>query len=377
MRISFYDEDLSHLARAAFWAISFNRSGLSFLARASPPFLPPSLPRATAAGFFLRGGSLAGSVGGDDSVSDSPAASSTMARASWLMSRGLDFLLDRLGMTVVCHGFRWLASFPSWLAVLSLAKVMNAPERFAAWLSTHEHHDRRFGYVYRYHPRSNAHSIILCTYILEDLLAQCPALQVQASRGEVAFGINLSYIWPTTQKAKNLDLAVGPPATPILLGKMVEVKSLGDVFLACEAKSVMTEHVKSQPRVYDELSSSHEIVHQGRAEAIAAGITVVNIATTFASPTRQTPAAPLYISLHAQPDVTERMVRHLRGLPIREHIGQVGFDAYCTIVVECDNQSGATLWDGPPAPQPRDRDHYETFIERLARFYTERFSIIH
>jgi hypothetical protein len=306
-------------------------------------------------------------------ASDSPVASSTMVRASWLMSVGFDFLLDRLGASVVWHSFRCCASVTSCARVSSLTNVMNAPEKFAAWLSTHEHRDRRFGHIYRYHPRSNAHSIALCTYILEDLLAQCPTLQAQASRGEVAYGINLSYIWPTTQKAKNLDLVVGRPATRILLGQMVEVKALTEVFVACEAKSVMTEHAKSQPRVYDELSSSHEIVHQGRRDAIAAGITVVNIATTFVSPTRQTPAARLHISSHVQPDVTERMVRHLRGLPIRDQIGQVGFDAYCTMVVDCDNQEGASLWEGPPAPQPGDRDHYETFMARLARFYTERF----
>ena len=250
---------------------------------------------------------------------------------------------------------------------------MNAPERFAAWLSTAEHRDRRFGHLYRYHPRSNAHSIALCRYILDDLLNHCLTLQAQAASGEVAYGINLAHVWPTTQKAKNLDLAIGRPGTRILLGKMVEVKALTEVFLACEAKSAMTEHVKSQPRVYDELSSSHEIVHQGRPDAIAAGITVVNIATTFVSPTRQTSAAQLHFSAHTQPDVTERMVRHLRGLPIREELGQVGFDAYCTCVVDCDNQAGATLWQGPLAPQPGERDHYDTFITRLARFYTERF----
>jgi hypothetical protein len=251
---------------------------------------------------------------------------------------------------------------------------MNAPERFAIWLSTHEHRDRRYGHVYRYHSRSNAHSIALCTYILEDLLDRCPILQTQAARGEVAYGINLSYIWPTTRKVKNLDLAVGRPAARILLGKMVEVKALAEVFLACEAKSVMTEHVKSQPRVYDELSSSHEIVHQGRPDAIAAGITVVNIAATFISPLRQTTADQLHISYHLQPQVTARMVTHLRGLPIREDIGQVGFDAYCTIVVECDNQTTARLWADPPAPQPGDRDHYGTFISRIVRYYMERFA---
>lgn len=68
------------------------------------------------------------------------------------------------------------------------------------------------------------------------------------------------------------------------------------------------------------------------------------------------------------------MVEHLRGLPIRDEVGQVGFDAYCTIVVDNDNQSEVTLWKGSPAPQPGEPDSYGVFIDRIARIYTERFS---
>jgi hypothetical protein len=42
-------------ARPPIRAMSDSRSGVRFLARARPPFGPPSLPRATACGFFLRG----------------------------------------------------------------------------------------------------------------------------------------------------------------------------------------------------------------------------------------------------------------------------------------------------------------------------------
>jgi hypothetical protein len=253
---------------------------------------------------------------------------------------------------------------------------MNAPGRFAAWLSNNVHRDRRFDHLYRYHPRSDVHSVMLCTYILEDLLERCLILREQASRGEVGYGINVRYIWSTTQKSKTLDLAVGRPVSPIASSKIVRVNKFLDVFFACEAKSVMTEHGKSQSRVYDELSSSHEIVHQGQPNAIAAGITVVNLAKTFVSPLCQTTADRLLISSHIQPEVTARMVTHLRGLPIRERVGQNGFDAYCTIVVECDNQTSASLWETSPAPQPGDRDHYETFINRIARLYAERFTIL-
>ncbi len=263
---------------------------------------------------------------------------------------------------------------------------MLAPEAFTDWLSKHKHKDKKLGHTYLYHSRSDAHSIALCLAVLNDILERSPFLQEQALRGEVARGINLVHRWLSTNKKKTLDLAIGRPISP-LQGtapleeakagsglRIVKVEALADVLIACEAKSVMTEHKKSEPRVYDELSSAHEIVHQGRQEAIAAGITVVNIAQTFVSPLRQKRRLPLQITKHNQPKVAASMISHLRGLPIRESIGEVGFDAYCTIVIECDNLTGCRLWRAAPAPQPGDRDHYETFLDRLVRFYAERFS---
>lgn len=253
---------------------------------------------------------------------------------------------------------------------------MNAPFRFVEWMNTHEHRDPKFGHVYNYHSRSDAHSIKLCELVLKDLLEACPVLKEQGAKGKIAYGVNASYLWPTSKKRKTLDLVVGKPSeTPVILdGTITRDDEFADVYISCEAKAVMTEHKKSQPRIFDELSSSHEIVHQGRPDAIAAGITVVNIAATFASPLRnQRSETPLFVTKHRQPAVAESMRNHLLGLPIREQVGQVGFDAYTTIIVSTDNQTGCTLHEGPPAPKPGDPDHYDTFLTRIARFYTERF----
>jgi len=251
---------------------------------------------------------------------------------------------------------------------------MQAPERLAAWLTAHEHKDPRYGWVYRYHSRSDAHSIALCQLVLEDLLEACPAIRDQALADKIVYGINARHTFPNGKK-KTLDLAIGTTKAIKSETRFVNTIHHGNVdrvLISCEAKTVMTEHGKSQPRVFDELGSSHEIVHQGDREAIAAGITVVNIAQTFVSPLRQK-GPELHVSKHKQPHAAERMVNHLRGLPIRDTVDGFGFDAYATIVVDCDNQGPASLWTAAPAPQTGERDHYDTFLSRLASGFSERF----
>jgi hypothetical protein len=242
-------------------------------------------------------------------------------------------------------------------------------------MAKHEHRDPRYGYVYQYHPRSDAHSIALCRFILEDLLEQSHFLKGQALSGTVVYGINYGHTWKETGKSKNLDLAIGTgtPDTTLACAVGGIYRGIIDrVLISCESKTVMTEHSKSQPRIYDELSSSHEIVHQGDREAIAAGIAVVNIADTFVSPLRQK-GVELHISQHKQPKAAEKMLSHLRGLPIRDSTQAVGFDAFASVVINCDNQSPAMLWRKPPAPQPGDPDDYSTFLARISRAYEERF----
>src|SRR5436309_15984906 len=84
-----------------------------------------------------------------------------------------------------------------------------APGRFAAWMAAHEHRDARLGFVYRYHPRSDAHSKELCRLILEDLIAACPKLRNQSKQSKLVYGINCLYTFPVSNKSKTLDLAIG------------------------------------------------------------------------------------------------------------------------------------------------------------------------
>jgi len=240
---------------------------------------------------------------------------------------------------------------------------VSAPERFVNWLSLNQHKDR-LGHVYHYHPRSDAHSKALAEFIWADFLIVSPEMKEDFRARRITYRVNYKYVWPKSKKPKTIDLAV------LKLKSSVE----DVVLISCELKTVMTEHLKSGPRVFDELSSSQEIVHSGDPEALALGLTVVNIAPTFVSPLRQKERspAPLVVTMHRQPHVAEYMVNHLRKLPKRDGPDGLGFDAYCTFIVNCDNQGPATLWTDPPAPQPGDPDHYDMFLKRVATAYVER-----
>ncbi len=211
-------------------------------------------------------------------------------------------------------------NLPFWLLSPSGLIRCRGAERFVDWLTNNQHPDKKTGFVYRYHSRSDSHSKAISLFVLDDLLDVCPRLRKQAKAGRVVYGVNLKHLWLNSEKKKTIDLAVG-------LGEVGPVESLEDhliaqgpikrVLISMEAKSVMTEHGKSQPRLFDELGSSHAIVHAGDNDAIAAGVTVVNIAGRFVSPLRQNPGQPMAWTKHNQPHVAERMVNHPRGLPIR------------------------------------------------------------
>lgn len=249
---------------------------------------------------------------------------------------------------------------------------MLAPEKFALWMTSNKHVDA-YG-EYRYHPRSDAHSKQLCLYVLEDLLENCGLIRSQAERGMLVYGINKE-LTSISGKKKTLDLAIGVPPGEVVQGaEPITMGEISQLLFSCEAKSCMTEHGKSKPRLYDELSSSHEIVHQGWSEAIATGICVVNIAPEFVSPLRQREGQPLEVTIHKQPGAAGGMIDHLRGLRFRDAMGEVGFEAYSTIVIDCDNKGPATLWADPPAPQPGEMDVYQSFLERVCRFWEERFA---
>jgi hypothetical protein len=255
--------------------------------------------------------------------------------------------------------------------------------------------------LWQYHSRSDHHSQVACWGILFDLLLHCHLLRQHAEQGRIVFGVNRVLRDFKTGKKKKLDLVIATPTakrekkpqTFVSLGEKqhirldaaersflaslppLEQQPVGLVHLALEAKACMTEHGKAGPRLFDELNSSHEVVHGSSDLAIAAGFAMINIAPTFISPGRNKSwKKPTSITKHDQPRVTESAIANLLDIPRRTRTGVPGFDALAILLVHAANDgSPVSVVTEPPAPQPGDPTEYSAMIARVAHLYESRF----
>lgn len=155
------------------------------------------------------------------------------------------------------------------------------------------------------------------------------------------------------------------------------VSTVGAVLVALEAKACMTAHVKSLPRLYDELNSSHLCVHGASRQALAIGYVQVNAADEFLSPvinSRPLGAEPPVVTRHRQPADTERVLDKVAEIPRRSVSAETGFDGLGVTVLDLRNDGGpVSIVTGPPAPQPGDSFHYGSMVVRMANEYDTTF----
>ena len=209
-----------------------------------------------------------------------------------------------------------------------------------------------------------------------------------------------------TGRKKKLDLVIATPASPIdsdalalsdldvmwdipLDAKQTArlsalptayVSPVGAVLVAVEAKACMTAHIKSLPRLYDELNSSHLTVHGASGQALAVGFVMVNASTSFVSTSLNKynlATTPPTVSPHRQPFWATRTVDKLKEIPRRSGPGQEGFDALGIVLVDMRNDgSPVAVSTAPPAPAPGDIFYYDQMVNRVAHEYAVAFSHI-
>lgn len=263
---------------------------------------------------------------------------------------------------------------------------------------------------WQYHPRSDHHSKVACWGILFDVLSASELLRDHVLAHKVAFGINHRMVDHTNGRQKNLDLVICRPelgGRAVGRGGTITFSSLADrfglelstgdrevlaslpaltrrpvgsVLLALEAKAAMTEFGKARPRLYDELQSSHVVVHGDTDSAIAVGFAMVNGSESFISPTKNPCiawGAPMVSSRHNQPKELRLTIAKIRSLPRREAPGRPGFDAISAVAVSCANDgvSPVTIIADPSqgAVSLGDVLHYNTMINRVVGIYNDRF----
>ena len=147
--------------------------------------------------------------------------------------------------------------------------------------------------------------------------------------------------------------------------------------MALEAKACMTAFTAARPRLYDELTSSHQTVHGSSDAAIAGGFAMVNASLEFISSVKNPDRAnmPIEVNKHVQPQEARKVVEKLRELPRRTTPGSIGFDALGVMVVSMRNDLGPVeLVEGPPAPEASDILNYGQMIRRLGQLYDTKYS---
>ena len=282
---------------------------------------------------------------------------------------------------------------------------MHGPHILARFLQVPGEPDK-YGNVWQYNSRSDRHSKIGCWGVALDMLIASSRLQEHAAGGKIVLGVNHTMTDFATGRRKKLDLVIARPTSPIRaprrtfkglaesygvfltdaesshLDKLpdIPVAEVGAVLVALEAKATMTAHVKSLPRLYDELNSSHLCVHGASKSALAIGYVQVNNSDLFlSSVTNNFPLVdrePIW-SVHHQPHDTLRVLEKVREIPRRSHSSESGFDGIGLSVLDFRNDGGpVSIMSNPPAPQQGDSFHYDSMIVRMANEYDATFGKI-
>lgn len=247
--------------------------------------------------------------------------------------------------------------------------------------------------MWQYHSRGARHSLTACWGVLFDLLANSALLRQHVTDGKVVFGLDHEMQDYAANRSKNLDLVLARPhgtgwtrkRAPRRFSELPELYDMeltseqrqllgtlpdpvegavGAVHLAVEAKACMTAFTKSYPRLYDELNSSHAVIHGSSNRALAIGLAIVNMASEFRSPVGGS-------NRHRQPQDALGAIAKVEQLPRRAGDEGVGYDGLGIVLVHLVNDgSPVTLADVSTVPT---NYQYDRMIVRIANEYDVRF----
>lgn len=227
-----------------------------------------------------------------------------------------------------------------------------------------------------YHPRSDKHGEAICDFFLKDLLYQSDLLRKEAQQGKVVYSID--YKLGKGALSWVVDLVLGPPITKPLSTVRdgdIAMGKLQDIWLAIDAKSVMTEHGKARRNRQRDLDAFASIVKHYYPHSVVGGIVTVNISEKFKSPLR--PNITEHRNIRRLVDETIQIFREIPRAQTKE--GDKGIEAICVIVVNHSNIRGehTILIKDSPAPQKKDMVNYQEFLRMIKDALEHRFLINH
>ena len=225
-----------------------------------------------------------------------------------------------------------------------------------------------------YHPRSSKHGDFLCVKLLEDLVYSCDRLRDHATSGAIVYELNHT-VDPESPLKWAIDLVIGPPngeQNLIQIGGLPPVGSPREIWMAVDAKSIMTEHGKARRNRLRDMNSLHDLLHRSNQETVVGGLLVINVSQRFFSPLRDGEVTE-HKNIHR---LVEGSIEMFETLPRAQSdvIGH-GLEAMGIIVVNHSNIEGepCELVSEPPAPPPGDSVYYKNFVNDLCQSYTDRF----
>lgn len=227
-----------------------------------------------------------------------------------------------------------------------------------------------------YHPRSSKHGDALCNFFLQDLIQDCPSFREAASSGKLVYQLNYT-IDRSSPAQWNADLVVGPPKSAIsnlgIPGSIVRGDP-GQIWMAVDAKTIMTEHGKARRNRQRDLNSFQDLLHRKDPRTIVGGLLLVNIAPKFQTPL---PRASGPVTIHRNLDrLVEEIIVMMNGLPrAGASDTQSGLEGLGAIVVSHTNIQGekTLLFSNPPAPAIGHPLHYRTFLRDICTAFSKRY----
>lgn len=239
-------------------------------------------------------------------------------------------------------------------------------KRIVEWLNQNE-----------YHPRSPRHGSASCLFFIDDLLHESDRFQEAARKGNIVYGED--HTVGEGQLRWNIDLVVGPPKgevqTQIENDRPIAEGEPSEVWLAIDAKSVMTEHGKARRNRQRDINSFADIMYHHYPGAITGGILLINMAEQFRSPLRDEGDITKHENI-AQ--LVEETVDLFRDIDRADGEIDPNVDAVATIVVEhtnIDDNQKSTLVEGYPAPESGDPVYYQDFLNIIIESFEERFLV--